>query len=260
MKATGIKSNCMIKALVIDDEESAINVIKILVQKYIPEITSIATALGPEDGITKISELNPDLVFLDIQMPGMTGFELLEKFSSQYNFEVIFITAYDQYAIKAIRFSAIDYLLKPIAIEDLKNAVQRYLNKKADHTEMKSRMNNFLKNIRSENEKDFKLALPTHKGTFFLRIDEIIRCQADVNYTHFHLTNKANMISSKTLKEYDELLSEHDFLRVHKSHLVNRKYIRSILQDNVLLMDDNSQVEVSRRKTAEIKNLLLERK
>lgn len=250
----------MIKALVIDDEESAINVIKILIQKYVPEITGIESALGPEEGIRKIEEIKPDLLFLDIQMPGLTGFELLERFSPHHDFEVIFITAYNQFAIKAIKFSAIDYLLKPIVIDELKSAVERFIAKKSNRTESKSRIGNFLKNINSEKEKDFKLALPTHKGTFFLNLDQIIRCQADVNYTQFHLTNKEHLLSAKTLKEYDELLSEHNFLRVHKSHLVNRKYIKSILNDNVLLMDDSSQVEMSRRKTPEIKSLLLDKK
>ncbi len=243
----------MIKALVIDDEPSAVNVMQMLVKRHVPEITELHTAIGSEEGVRKINETNPELVFLDIKMPGMSGFELLEKFYPKHDFEIIFITAYDQFAIKAIKFSAIDYLVKPIAIDELKSAVERFISKRESHADSTGRIKNFINNIHQEAPRTFKLALPTSNGTTFLHTDEIIRCKADSNYTFFYLLNKKSILTSKTLKEYEDILSDHEFIRVHKSHLVNKKYVKSMIDNNILVMDDESQVEISRRKTAWVK-------
>ena len=245
----------MIKALVIDDEASTLNVIRILIERHIPEITELHTAAGSQEGFNAIQHYKPDLVFLDIQMPVMNGFELLEKFYPDPLFNVIFVTAYDQYAIKAIKFSAIDYLVKPVDIEELKMAVQRYISRRYNQKEMKDTIQNFISNIRSE-QKDFKLALSTTEGTFFYKPSDIIRCEADTNYTRFFFTNNKKLLTSKTLKEYEELLSGHDFLRVHKSHLVNRIYVRGINSDHEIVLSDQTTVEISRRKFPEIKKAL----
>ncbi|MEO6166525.1 MAG: LytTR family DNA-binding domain-containing protein [Chitinophagales bacterium] len=252
----------MIKALIIDDEDSAVNVVKLLLNKYVPEIDSITTAVGSREGWLAIQNFKPDLVFLDIEMPMMSGFELLEKFPD-YAFDVIFITAYDHYAIKAIRFSALDYLLKPIDADELRTAVQRFLARKTFSAEKKSTTNdhkaqydNLLHNLKTEQPNDYRLAISTTVGTYFYQTDEIIRCEADGNYTKFFLINKKPVIASKTLKEFDEILSGQQFIRVHRAHLVNKKYIRSLTNDHELHLSDDSSVEVSRRRWEEVKRIL----
>lgn len=252
----------MIKALIIDDEVSAVNVVKLLLNKFVPEIDAVSTAVGSREGWQAIQEVKPDLVFLDIEMPMMSGFELLEKFPD-YAFDVIFITAYDHYAIKAIRFSALDYLLKPIDADELRTAVQRFLARRVSSPEKKSfvkdhqaKYNNLLHNLRTEQPGDYRLAIATTSGTHFYQPDEIVRCEADGNYTKFFLLNKKPVIASKTLKEFDEILSGQQFIRVHRAHLVNKRHIRSLTNDHELQLSDDSSVEVSRRRWDEVKKIL----
>lgn len=246
----------MIRALIIDDEESAVNVVKLLLEKYVPEVNSVRVAIGPQAGLEAIRNFQPDLLFLDIEMPMMSGFDLLEKFPGG-SFEVIFITAYDHYAIKAIRFSALDYLLKPIDTDELKNAVQRFLDKKNSSNDQKARYSNLLHNLKTEQPNDYQLAIASTEGTYFYQPDEIVRCEADGNYTKFFLLNKKQVIASKTLKEYDEILGDQQFIRVHRAHLVNKKYVKSFTNDHELQMIDNATVEVSRRKWDEVKTKLM---
>lgn len=246
----------MIKALIIDDEESAANVIFMLLKKYIPAITDISVAVGAERGIECIKATSPDLVFLDIEMPIMSGFDLLSKFPSN-TFEVIFTTAYDHYAIKAIRYSAIDYLLKPVDITELEQAVQRFIDKRKTAQEKKAMYENFMYNLKAE-EKEYKLAVSTTEGTFFYRPNEIIRCEATGNYTKIFLSGNKTILTSRTLKDYDELLSDQGFQRIHRAHLVNKKHIRSITSDHNILLTDGTEVEVSRRKWDDLKKLLMQ--
>ena len=245
----------MIRALIIDDEESAANVVRLLLEKYIPEINAIRVAIGSQTGLESIKSFQPDLLFLDIEMPVMSGFDLLEKFPGA-SFEVIFITAYDHYAIRAIRFSALDYLLKPIDTDELKSAVQRFLDKKNHSGDQEARYRNLLHNLKSEQPNDYRLAISTTEGTYFYQPDEIVRCEADGNYTKFFLLNKKQVIASRTLKEYDEILGDQQFIRVHRAHLVNKRYVKSYTNDHELQMIDNATVEVSRRKWDEVKKLL----
>lgn len=245
----------MIKALIIDDEKKAVNVVHMLLQKHVPEITQIYTSLGSQAGLQAIQALQPDLIFMDIEMPLMTGFDVLEKFP-EHTFEVIFITAYDHYAIKAIRYSALDYLLKPINHTELKSAVHRFIEKRKSKVDNKDRYNNLLHNLKTE-QNAYRLAVATTEGTYFYDTPEIIRCEAHDNYTHIFFLHKKPIITSRTLKEYDELLTEQGFCRVHRTHLVNKKYIQSISNDHTIQMKDGSEVEVSRRKWEDIKNLLL---
>lgn len=227
------------------------NVLKLLLQKHAPEINEVHTALGSPQGLVQLQQIQPQLVFLDIEMPLMNGFQLLEKFPQQ-NFEVIFVTAYDHYAIKAIKYSALDYLLKPVDTDELKAAVQRFMQKR-NSTDSQRLYENLLYNLKKKESEDYKLAIATSDGTFFFRPDEIIRCEAIGNYTKFFLQNSKSFISSRTLKDYDDLLAEKQFLRVHRSHLVNKKYINSYTGDRELKMKDGSSVEVSRRKWDEVK-------
>ena len=238
----------MIRALIIDDEESAITVVKLLLQKYIPEVTEIYTALGALEGIEQINACKPELVFLDVEMPLLNGFQLLEKFP-EHSFEVIFITAYDHYAIKAIKYSALDYLLKPIDTDELKTAIQRFLQRQPNTAQQKKRYENLSYNLNlPKSSYNYRLALTTTDGTFFYYCNEIIRCEAVGNYTRFMLKNKKPLLTSHTLKEYDDLLQEQNFLRVHRAHLVNSDYITSFSKEHEITMNDGSVVPVSRRK------------
>ena len=245
----------MIKALIIDDEKKAVNVVYMLLQKHVPEIKEIHTSIGSQAGLQLIQTIQPDLIFIDIEMPLMTGFDVLEKFPD-HHFEVIFITAYDHYAIKAIRYSALDYLLKPIDHTELKAAVQRFIEKRKSKTDNKERYNNLLHNLKTEQDA-YRLAVATTEGTYFYNTQEIVRCEANDNYTHIFFLNKKPVITSRTLKEYDELLTEQGFFRIHRTHLVNKKYIESFSNDHTIHMIDGSEVEVSRRKWEDIKKVLL---
>ena len=235
------------KALIIDDEKRALNILKLLIEQHIPEIQSVYTALGSAAGLEQIHSREPDLVFLDVEMPGMTGFELLEALHD-VEVNVIFTTAYDHYAIRAIRCSAIDYLLKPIDIQELKTAVHRAISRNASGGDLSPLMKNLIANFKTIHSHKPRLAIPTTGGLTFFDIDDIVRCESDNNYTTFFLMHGRKFVSSKTLKEYDELLTEYQFLRVHQSHLVNPAFIKEYTQKGMLEMTDGSRVPVSRRK------------
>lgn len=246
----------MIRALIIDDEESTTTVVKLLLQKNVEEVSEIYTAVGAFNGLEAIGKYKPHLVFLDIEMPLLNGFQLLEKFPD-HNFETIFITAYDHYAIKAIKYSALDYLLKPIDIAELQTAVKRFLHKQSIIKNNKSLYENLSYNLNQPNKSPkYRLALTTVEGTFFYYCSEIIRCEALGNYTRFILKDKKTILTSHTLKEYDDLLAEQSFLRVHRGHLINSDYITSFSKDHEIKMCDGSAVPVSRRKWESIKQKL----
>lgn len=237
----------MIKALIVDDEQASIDLLKWLVAEYCPDISSVQTARSVQDAVPLIRSFQPDIVFLDIQMPHQNGFELLTNIDN-WNFEVIFTTAYNEFAIQAIRFSALDYLLKPIDEAELKKAVERYKVKRIYAPAGQILFRNFMQNIAQGNREKFKLALADASEIKYVQIDEIIRLQAESNYTHIFLTGNKVFISAKTLKEYDEMLEGQRFLRVHKSHLVNPAHIQAYDRQGILQMSDNSKVEVARRK------------
>jgi two-component system, LytTR family, response regulator len=240
----------MYNLLIIDDEKRALNVLRILIEKHLPGVATVETASGPEEGLIKFQQLAPDLIFLDVEMPGMTGFELLEeirKINTTTN--VIFTTAYDQYAIRAIRFSAIDYLLKPIDVHELVNAYQRfvdYCNTQFNNPD--ALMSNLMSNLKSMHIQKPRLAVPSLGGAVFFDIDEIVRCKANDNYTEFYLADGQRYVASKPLKEYDALLHDYNFLRVHQSHLIDPVYIKQYTNKGMLELKDGTQIPVSRRK------------
>jgi two-component system LytT family response regulator len=184
-------------------------------------------------------------------MPHLNGFELLEKMPNK-NFKIIFTTAYNEYAIQAIRFSAFDYLLKPIDIEELQFAVHRFLESKEDYKQQYEQLKNIMHNMQAHSADEFRLALPTREGIHFLVPDEIVRCESSGNYTKFFATNSRSYLISKTLGEYDGLLAPYNFIRTHKSHLVNRKFISFVDHDGFVILKDNSKIEVSRRRKEEV--------
>lgn len=235
----------MIKALIVDDEEKAREVLQALIEMYIPEITTVETTGSPMEAVGLIRHFQPDILFLDVVMPRMNGFDVLNTLD-EWNFDVIFTTAYNNYAIQAIRFSALDYLLKPIDPDELRTAVDRFLEKR--QTERKTLYQNLVHNLNASRSSDFRLAVTTTEGTFFYNTGEIIRCEADSNYTQFYLTQNRKFIASRTLKEYDEMLTEHGFLRVHKSHLVNLDFVEDYLGRGFVRLKDQTEIEVARRR------------
>jgi two-component system, LytTR family, response regulator len=241
----------MLKVLLIDDEERATDSLRLMIEKTIPEIGQVMVCNDSRKAADVIHNFQPGLIFLDIQMPHLNGFELLEKMPNK-NFKIIFTTAYNEYAIQAIRFSAFDYLLKPIDIEELKDSVHRFLEGNDDYKEQFELLKNIMHNIQAPTADEFRLALPTKEGVHFLMPQEIIRCESLGNYTKFFAANNRNYLISKTLGEYDTLLSPYNFIRTHKSHLVNKKFISFIDHDGFVILKDNTKVEVSRRRKEEV--------
>jgi len=245
----------MLKALIVDDEGKARDILLFHLENYVPEISRIETASNVPDALKRIHAFQPDILFLDIVMPQQDGFDLLHALDD-WDFDVIFTTAHDQFAIKAIRFSALDYLLKPIDPDELREAVLRHLEKRNERPQRRELYRNFVDNLRAPKENEFKLAIPTTDGTYFFRTPEIIRCQADRNYTVFHLTGQRRFISSKTLGEYEEILAIQGFLRVHKSHLVNLEFIDNFLGKDHIRLHDKTEIEVARRRKDDVKAAL----
>lgn len=245
-----------IRTVIIDDEPNNVENIQGIVSRHCPEIDILSTASNAEEGITEIKKHQPDLIFLDIQMPERSGFDMLLAFP-EISFEIIFITAYDQYGIQAIKFSALDYLLKPLDIAEFKKAVDKAVAKVVARQKNK-KIENLLDYIRM-GHKDFpKIALPTQQEIRYVRVDEIIRCEADNNYTTFFTQHGEKILVCKTLKEFAELLVPYGFKRTHQSHLVNIQYIKSFLREDggLLLMQDQSRIPISRQHRDNIKEAL----
>lgn len=240
----------MIRAVIVDDESKGREFLKTLIGKHCPGVEIVANANTAASGAEVIRKLNPDLVFLDIEMPGGNGFTLLEKTRDQ-NFDVIFTTAYSQYAIKAIRFSALDYLLKPINPDELKAAVEKVEEKFSSKSTTRKNVDTLLSNIDENIPK--KVVLPNVHGAEYVILDEIVRCTADGNYTLVVLTSGKKILVAKTLKEYEELFAEENFVRIHHAHLVNLKHVKRYIkgEGGQVELSDGSLVEVSRRKKTE---------
>lgn len=242
----------LIKVMIIDDDAFIRTSLKDLLADLFPDLNLMAVCSDASEGLKAIEELNPDIVFLDIEMPGMSGFEMLQQIDN-INFEIIFITAHGHYAIKAIRYSALDFLLKPVDAVELQNAVERFKEKRKKAALQKPVIENFVYNLQAKNAADFKLAIATTEGTHFIPAQDIVRLEADGSYTRFFLITGKKMMASRTMKDFADLLDEAQFIRVHKSHVVNKRYVKSIHNNHVLVMEDNSVVEVSRRKWDEVK-------
>ncbi|MGC4039131.1 MAG: LytTR family DNA-binding domain-containing protein [Chitinophagaceae bacterium] len=246
----------MIKVLIVDDEQKARSVLEHYLKNFTPQVTEIRQAESAEAAAEILKTYQPGIIFLDVEMPHKNGFDFLVQIKEP-SFDVIFTTAYNQYAIQAIRFSALDYLLKPVDPDELTTAVQRHLEKQESAQHKKELFDNLVKNVEKKEVKDFKIAVPSSEGVYFFMIDDILRLEADRSYTYIHLLNKKPFIASKTLKHFEDMLDEFGFIRTHKSHLVNPKHITRITNDNeFVLLTDGSKVEVSRRKKDEVKQQL----
>lgn len=249
----------MIKAVLIDDDLNLRKGMKALIEKYASGIQVVGEAEGITDAINVINSKMPQVVFLDIQLSEGTGFDILKKLTELHgniSFQVVFITAYEQYAIKAFRFSALDFLLKPVDPEELQNVIEKIKmtlqrNQDFEHIEL------LLENIRKKD--NFKrIALSTSDGIHLFDISKIIRCESADNYTKFFMKDGKTILISKTLKEYEELLSEHGFERIHQSHLINLAYLKSYIKKDggYLIMSDNSHLPISQRKKEHLQEVL----
>ena len=247
-----------IKAIIIDDEEhNCLNMGKML-NRYCPEVEVAGYAQSVSAGLELIKNVTPSLIFLDIEMPGETGFDLLQM-TEKHEFEIIFVTAFDQYAIKAIRFCAIDYLLKPVDYKELVIAVNRVIEKNSKRRTQNKSFQNYIENI-NNSLIDRKIALVSSDRHLFVKVKDIIRCEGENNYTNVFLTNKEKVLVSRTLKDFEELLEDNGFIRVHQSHLINIEQILSYEKKDggYFKMCDNSTVYISRQRRDKVMQVLSE--
>ena len=246
-----LESTILIQCLIIDDDSFIRDLLIDKLNQYFPEITILGTAKNGHEGLEQIERLHPDLVFLDVEMTDMTGFELLSKLE-KVNFKVIFITSYQHYAIKAIRFNALDYLLKPFDLEELKNAVKRFKTYRNQNNVPMA-----LKNLRSKNNSEQTLILNTRQGELYLELKDIILIEGERNYSYIHLTKNRKELVSKTLSHLEELLEDKGFFRCHKSYLVNKAHISSNRKNFSIVLSNGQNIPVSRRKNDAFSNWLI---
>lgn len=241
----------MISAILVDDEPRNLRILKNLLEEFCPLVKVVGEAESSETAIALIRNSQPDLVFLDIEMPFGNAFDLLDRLMP-VNFQVIFVTAFDNYALKAFRYCALDYLLKPLDIDDLKTAVQK-VSERVKEKNMDQKLDIFLKNIKGGKFSQQKIGLPTNDGLFFTNVENIIRCEASGSYTIIYLADKQKFVVSKSLKEYEDMLPEEDFCRIHHSHIVNLAYVKKYFKGRggYIEMQDNTSIEVSTRKRDE---------
>ncbi len=242
----------MIRGIIVEDEIRSRDTLRGLLSRYCKNVEIIAEADSYRSGLAAIREQHPDVVFLDIQMPDGSGFKLLEELD-EIKFEIIFTTAFDQFAIKAIKYSALDYLLKPIDPEELVSALKKVENK-ISKIGVNENIQVLLDNIKSHDANPHKIVLSTFEKIHIIETDNILRCESDNYYTNFFLTDGKQILISKTLKENEAMLGEHNFIRPHKSHLVNVKYIKGFLKNDggYIEMTDGTHIPVSRRKREKI--------
>ena len=244
----------MIRALIIDDEQNCIDSLVFDLQKNCPDVAVVETCTSSKQGVLSIKNVNPDLVFLDVQMPWMSGFEMLE-FVDKINFAIIFTTAFDQFAAKAFRISAIDYLLKPIDVNDLKDAVRKAVNKISQKSGVEN-IANLLQNFKQP-EGNQRIAFPGRDGFEFVEASKIVYAQAEGSYTHVFLNDKRKLVISKTLSDIEEMLPTELFHRIHHSTLVNLSQVTHLFKSDggYIVLENGEKLAVSKSK----KDSLMER-
>lgn len=246
----------MIRTIVIEDEPVSRDMLTLMLARYKDDIEIIDTCSNPTDGIESILKHEPDLVFLDIQMPKMTGFDMLKKINP-INFEVIFTTAFDQYAINAIRVSALDYLLKPVDDEDLAIAIDKCKERlKTKSPQMQ--FENLFNNLTNKNPLDKTIALSASDGISFVKMSEILRVEANGRYAKFYLLNKETILVSKTLGDFEEILSANQFFRIHDSAIVNLNHVKKYVRGDggTVVLSDNTELDVARRRKDDFVKLI----
>ncbi|MBK6523485.1 MAG: response regulator transcription factor [Sphingobacteriaceae bacterium] len=238
----------MIKTLIIEDEQKSRDVLMKIIEKNCPELNVVGSATNVIEGVELIKSLKTGSCFLDITMPDGSGFDLLEQVSD-HKFELIFATASNSHAVRAFKYSACDYLLKPIDIEELRNAVLRVVKRKSEAPDM-GNLNFLIQQLKKADDNFQKITLPTGNAYEIINLKDIIRCEADGSYTYFYLTDKRKLMVSASLKHYEELLPEQDFIRVHHHNLINMNHVIRFLKEDggYAVMTDGSKIEISRRK------------
>jgi two-component system LytT family response regulator len=235
-----------LKTVVIDDEPDAVGFITSIIGEYCPELEVAGTGNNVTSGVTEITRVKPDLVFLDVEMPNGTGFDLLAQFPEK-DFDVVFITAFNHYAIKAIKFSAVDYILKPININDFIEAVKKVVRKRKESPSASSdALKVLMENIRTSPPS--RLAIPTSDGMEYLNPRDIIRIESDRSYSWFFIAGNRKVLVSRHLKEFQDLLGDRNFFRPHNSHLINLKYVKKFIRKDggYIEMQDGSHIPISR--------------
>lgn len=242
----------MIRALLIDDEPKNNRILKLMLEEFCPQVVVKGQADNVEEGEILIEKEEPDLIFLDIEMPFGSGFDLLDKVKSVI-FEVIFITAFNNYSLKAIKYSALDYLLKPVNIDELIQAVNKASERIANRN-TNTRIENLLFNLRRTQSGMQKLALPSKEGYLFVALPDIIRCESKGGYTIFHVKGMDKVISSKGIKEYEPLMADDMFFRIHNSHIINLNHIKKYHRGRggFVEMEDGTMLEVASRRKEEL--------
>ena len=250
----------MITAILIDDDSNLRNGMRELLAFYAPDITIVGEAEDVETGVSVMDKLKPQVVFLDIQLNDGTGFDVLEqlaKKNGKTTSHIVFITAHEEYAIKAFRFSALDFLLKPVDPDELEIVVGK-IRTVLEKNNSYAHIDLLLENIRKKVDNFKRIALTTADGIHLFEVSDIIRCESEDNYTTFYIKNSKPIVISKTLKEYEDLLSEYGFERIHQSHLINLAYLKSYVKKDggYIVMADNSQLPISARKKERLQELI----
>jgi two-component system, LytTR family, response regulator len=238
------------KAILVDDEKDSLKILEALIKKCAPEIEVIASCFDPQEAITKIKNLKPQIVFLDVEMRGMTGFDLLNQVTIK-NFEVIFTTSHEHFALKALKAGAIDYLMKPVQADDLQQAVRKVIAKQTSGSSQQFEM--LMNYFKPQKPKVRRVALTASDHLVFVDTNDIVYCESDSNYTTFYLTKGEKVIISKTLKDVEEILEGDDFFRIHASYLVNMKHVTKFTRGDsgYVVMSNDQQLAVSRKKKDE---------
>ena len=238
-----------LKVFVIDDEYQGRNILCKMLAEYFPDIIITGEASTVKEGVEGIKKANPDLVLLDIEMTDGTGFDVLQQLENR-DFRIIFVTAHDEYALKAFRFNAVDYLIKPIILTELQEAIDKatgYLPEKKFASD--EQLENLARHILNPKKVHDKIAVPTSDGFVLITINDILFCHANGNYTEFHLLNNKQLLSSYTLKQYHELLIDQNFFRAHRSYLINLAHVKMYKRGDggTVIMNDGSEIEISKQ-------------
>jgi two-component system LytT family response regulator len=244
-----------IKAILIDDELNSLQNLQQKLEGFCPDITIVAVSQKPEEGLLLLKQHQPDVVFLDIEMPKMSGFRMLEEIG-EYDFDIIFTTAYNHYSIDAIRISAFDYLIKPIGIEDLQQAVARL--HKVHNKQTKEKIDILKKSLSDNRSQDDKIAISTAEGIEFIPIKNILHIESKSNYSKIYMPENKSIMVTKILKDFEEMLYPYNFYRVHNSHLINLNYIKKYIRSEGghVMLQDGTVIDISRRKKEEFLKMI----
>ncbi len=247
----------MIRAIIVDDEPRARETLTGVITRYFTNVQLLGEAAGVNEAFTLIEKVNPNVVFLDIKMPDGSGFDLLKRFKKP-TFRTVFVTAFDEFAVEAIKFSAFDYLLKPISTNELRETITKLTEEMSEPEDFTVKLQAFFDNVNSIERDKKKIVLKTANSIHLVTISNVVRCESDGNYTWFHFNNQPKILISRPLKQFEELLEPYGFFRPHQSHLVNIRAISRIdkVDGGTLILEDNTPIPVSVRKREQLFSIL----